>query len=402
MNIKRENWESEKQYIWRLASAKDAGLLDMNWDELADIFNKELREDSEAYNESAYRKPYQYAKSYYEDVFSTMIDGEYSSELLKQKDEVYKAKRQLGDQRREYNKILTHAARTEHLYECLIESANKINKQKPLNFNRSTNISPNDNEALLILSDWHYGMVTDNIWNTYNVEICKRRVQDLTNKAKKYFKLHNPKVINIFLAGDFSHGAIHCGTRVASEEYVSDQLMHVSEIIAEMIAEFSTSNNTVNVYSTYGNHMRTVQNKKDSIHEDNMERILPWWLEQRFSGAKNVNVLYSEYKEFTKIKIYKYNIVGVHGDLDGVTKSGVIINTIFNKKFGETIDYVILGDKHHLEEFENFDIESILVRSLCGADEYANEKRLFSNAGQTLMFFSEEEGRECTYNIRLE
>ena len=42
--------------------------------------------------------------------------------------------------------------------------------------------------------------------------------------------------------------------------------------------------------------------------------------------------------------------------------------------FNETIDYTISGDKHHLEEFEQFGIESIMCRSLCGADDYANNR----------------------------
>jgi hypothetical protein len=51
--------------------------------------------------------------------------------------------------------------------------------------------------------------------------------------------------------------------------------------------------------------------------------------------------------------------------------------------------------------FEQFDIESALVGSLCGADEYANNKRLYSNPMQTLCIFTPEDGKKCTYNIKL-
>ena len=60
------------------------------------------------------------------------------------------------------------------------------------------------------------------------------------------------------------------------------------------------------------------------------------------------------------------------------------------------------GDKHHLEEFERFDIESILIRSLCGADDYSNDNRLYSRPGQTLMIFNDVYGREATYHIPLD
>ena len=59
IDLKKQNNENERQYIWRLASAKDSGLLDMTWEELSDVLNDELREEDETYNSSASRKPYQ-------------------------------------------------------------------------------------------------------------------------------------------------------------------------------------------------------------------------------------------------------------------------------------------------------------------------------------------------------
>lgn len=61
---------------------------------------------------------------------------------------------------------------------------------------------------------------------------------------------------------------------------------------------------------------------------------------------------------------------------------------------------VILADKHHLEEFEELGIEAMIVRSLCGTDEYANGKRLYSTPGQLLMTFNED-GRDASYQIRV-
>ena len=149
--------------------------------------------------------------------------------------------------------------------------------------------------------------------------------------------------------------------------------------------------------------IRTIQNKSESIHSDNMEKIIPWWIEQRLQNNSKVEILYSEYKEFTKLNVLGKNICCVHGDLEKNFKDiGVTLNTLFSRKFGETIDYTVSGDKHHLEEFERFDIESILIRSLCGADDYSNDNRLYSRPGQTLMIFNDVYGREATYHIPLD
>lgn len=367
--------------------------------------NTEFRKDESEYRtEAAYRKIYQYTKKMYEaGVFNNLSEDKYFKELQIQKDALYKIKRQVSDQRREYNKLLVSDARADNLMEKLIDSANKMNQEHPLVFEEKWFDQNIHKEAIIFWSDWHYGMDTDNIWNTYNTEICKQRVKLFVEIAKAFIDLNNIDVLHIVTLGDAAHGAIHTGCRVQSEEDTCDQLMHVAEIMADAIDDLSRSVNHISVHSCYGNHLRSIQNKKDSIHSDNMEKIIPWWFEWRLKNNSKIEIIESEYKEFTKLNILGKNICCVHGDLDKNFKNiGVTMNTIFSKRFGETIDYTVSGDKHHLEEFEQFDIESILVRSLCGTDDYANGGRLYSRPGQTLMIFNDVYGREATYNIPLD
>jgi len=327
-------------------------------------------------------------------------DDNYIKEIQEQQDELYKIKRQVWDQRREYNKLLVSDARADNLTERLIEIAQQLNEDKPLDFDKYI-YDVSDKEGLLVFSDIHYGLVVDNIWNEYNTEIAKSRIEKLISKVKIYIKTNSLNKLHILLLGDAANGAIHTSCRVASEEDTSDQLMHISEILAEAIAEVADEVNETYVYSTYGNHLRTIQNKNDSIHTDNMEKLIPWWMTQRFQKRDDIHIVDSEYYEFIKLNILGYNLVATHGDLDSFKNLGMVVNTLFSKIYGETIDYTISADKHHIEEFEQYNIESILVRSLCGVDQYANDKRLYSNAGQTFMVFSKEDGRECTYNIKL-
>ena len=221
--------------------------------------------------------------------------------------------------------------------------------------------------------------------------------------TKDFLILNKIDTLTIITLGDAAHGSIHTSCRVQAEEDTCDQLMHVSEIMAEAINNLSSVVNHINVYSCYGNHMRSIQNKNDSIHSDNMEKIIPWWLRQRLQNNPKVNIIESEYKEFTRINILGTHICAVHGDLEkDFKKIGTTINTIFSKKFGETIDYTISADKHHIEEFEQLGIKSVLVPSLCGTDDYANNGRLYSESGQTLIIFNDTYGRESTYHIPLD
>ena len=394
--------ENESQYIWKVGQAKDNGLIDSTWEELTPILNTQCGISEEDFRgSSAWRKRYRVMQQAWDDVFSqNKFVDEHVVSIKEQTDELYKAKRQLFDQRREYNKLLVSDARADHLTERLIEAANLVplqNYADVFTFKANTVYE----EAVLCLSDWHYGQLSDNIWNLYNTTICKERISSLFDKVTSALQNHMVDTLHIVLLGDFVNGAIHTGSRVAAEENTCDQLMHVSEILANFINALSAYVDKVNVYSTYGNHARTIQNKNDSIHSDNMERIIPWWLKQRLVNNKKANIIDSEFYEFIYFNVCGYNVVCTHGDLDKFKDIGITINSLFSKKYGKTIDYTFSGDKHHLESFEQFGVESALVGSLCGTDEYANNKRLYSYPMQTLCIFTPEDGKLCSYNIKL-
>lgn len=394
--------ENESQYIWKIGQAKDAGLISNTWEELTPILNVQCGISEEDFRgSSAWRKRYRVMQQAWDDVFSQkQFSKTRSVEIDTQINELFKIKKQVQDQRRELRNILTPDARFENLTNKLVDAANNICEIKPLVFEDCV-LRTTDSEAVIAWADWHYGMVTDNIWNKYNTDICRQRVANFVSKSARYLQQHGVKKLHIMLLGDAAHGSIHTGCRVASEEDACDQLMQVSEIMAEAINELSSYVFEVNVYATYGNHLRTVQNKNDSIHSDNMEKIIPWWLEQRLQNNNRVNIVKSEYYEFIYLNVCGYNIVGAHGDLEKFKQFGLTVNTLFAKKYGKTIDYTVSADKHHIEEFETLGVESLLVRSLCGTDEYSNNNRLYSAPGQTMMIFTPEDGRQCTYNIKL-
>lgn len=380
---------------------KQEGSVDLDWSEIKDKYGINLNSDTiRKANGSIFGGSFRtaYLKN---QIYTNPDEFSKGKELDKKLTDIRKEKQKLFDQRREYNKLLISDARAEHLNDELLRVAENLNVEYPLIQLNEYKPVNTKREALLAFSDWHYGMVTENIWNTYNTDICKRRVKKLVSKVIEYLELNKIDMLHITLLGDAAHGGCHVSCRVKSEEDVCDQIMHVSEIMAEAINELSAHVNHITVYSCYGNHLRTIQNKQDSVDSDNLEKLIPWWLKQRLKENDKIDIVESEYREFTRIDICGHHVCCVHGNLDSFRNLGSTVNTIFSRKFGETIDYTISGDKHHLEEFEQFDIESILIRSLCGTDDYANGKRLYSKPGQTLMIFNLEDGREATYHITL-
>lgn len=312
----------------------------------------------------------------------------------------YIAKKQFYDQRREYNAVLAREAREDHLLECLRESAEKLNEQMPL-LNKTGELYPDlSTEAVLVLTDWHYGMVANNVWNKYDTNICKERLEDLRRKVVNKLALHDVAILHVLVLGDMANGAIHVTSRVAAEEHVVDQLMQVSELIAEFVDDLANRVQYTQIYCTYGNHMRTVPNKKDSIHADNMERIIPWWLTQLFKNRDDVVVAETGKDEMLRAVVCGAEVCAVHGDLDGGKDAALAMSQMYERAFGRKMQYLFTGHYHSMLDTENYGITSIRAGGLCGVDEYAKNARLFSTPSQTLAIFDRGE-LDALYHIRL-
>ena len=345
-----------------------------------------------------------------EQAVSEIKDGAVLSKIKAEKVELQKERQKFYDQRREYNKLVNNDGRYEYLYDKLIESANNLANTIGYVFDDAGYVNKmpvSENEAVLVFSDWHYGMVADNIFNKYDTEICKQRVNQIVNDAIDRMILHKCRKAHIVLLGDFIHGCLRASTRVAAEELTCDQLMQVSEIIAQSIFEISNYVQEVEVYSTYGNHARAIVKKEDSIHRDNWERLIPWWLEQRILAEEsrighklNITIAPDTGNEFLFLSPCGIDMCAAHGDLDGVRQASQTLTTLFHKVYGKDIQYVILGDKHHRETFESMGVTAAIVGSLAGSDEYANTKRLYSTQSQLLLIVNPDKGVDAEYVLR--
>lgn len=402
MDLRRIESESQFDYHKRIIYGKlvDKTLADCDYSELAELLY------GQPYSSDVARRMMYGSRKTLELIDSEQIRSVSDSSLLNEIEmkrvEMQQERQRFFDQRRELNKLLAQEGRKEHMYESLTHAANNLAASIGVVFsdkyyNAETS---SDDEAVLVFSDWHYGMKTSNVFNSYNVEICKQRVINTVNAAIARIQLHGCRKLHIVILGDLVHGAIHSSARVASEELTCEQLMQASEILAQAIMKLSQYVEETFVYMTYGNHARTVQNKHDSVHRDNMERIVPWWLAQRLQMYDNITIMPESENEFLFINACGHDICATHGDLDTVKCSPRLLATIFQKKYGKDIEYVLLGDKHHRESFNELGITATICGSLCGTDDYANDKRLYSHPEQLLLIVNPEYGVDAEYRLK--
>lgn len=408
IDLARKPNESALAYHKRIVYGKlvDKTLADVDYTELSELVY------GQSYSSDVARRMFYGSKRTLElisaEEVSKIDDVNILSELDEKMIDFRKERQKFYDQRREYLKIVSTEARHEHILSELCHSAKRLSETVGCVYynnqtnNQATKIETGDSEAVLVFSDWHYGLKTENTFNKYNTDICKSRVQNISNKVVDKLLLHKCCKLHIVVLGDLIHGAIHTSARVASEEHVCDQLMQASEILSQTIEMLSKYVDETVVYVTYGNHARTIQNKNDSIHRDNMERLIPWWLSQRLSAHKDIYIQEDSGTEFLFINACGHQLCASHGDNDSVKTSPRLLSTLFQKKCGKDIEYILLGDKHHRESFEELGITSMICGSLCGADDYANNKRLYSTPSQLLLIMNCSDGVDAEYRIKCE
>ena len=391
--------ESEEQFIWRLGQAKDAGTLDMGWDEIADIINIEYRDDESGYrNESAYRKPYQSAKRYYEaNVFKALTSEAYLMALKLEKQELAIEKQKLRDERVDYQRSLREAARKESFIELIERTMAK--SVEPLEYVPSPKINSED-DMVVCLSDLHVGIDVQNWWNAYNTKILKDRLCKYIDEIKAVQAMHQCKRCDIVLGGDNISGLIHPNLRLQNNENVVEQIKIAATYIGEFITALQDSFETIKVHSVSGNHSRISPNKEQHLKGEELDALIPFCLSIKFSNNPSVEICSDGYVDDT---INTFTTRGnklfyiVHGDKDApstVTKNLTLMT-------GIKPDAIIMHHRHHNAYDTQYGVKVIQVGCVVGTDDHCVDLRISGEPEQCILITNKDRAVKCIYDINL-
>lgn len=386
--------ETESQYIWRLGQAKENGLLDMTWTELAALINKAFREDETLYrSESAYRKQYANAKKFNSDVF---VKTNRNDELDEQIRELERKKIQFRDERNAWQKQNYIDARVENKLDLLEETLSQLGRTN-FEIYEKVNVT-SDNDMLIILSDFHIGQCFNSVWGEYNSDIAKDRLNKLLDEVIAIRTLHNSEKCYAVLCGDMISGSIHHAIQVTNRENVIEQIKIATELISSFCYELSKHFSNVFISSVVGNHTR-IQKKEEALHDERLDDIITWGVGLSLQHIDNIHMM----KRNLDVGIADLDIRGkfytvVHGDYDAFSKSGT-----FNlcSMLGYFPYALVMGHMHTCAVDEANGVKMIRGGSLAGSgDSYTVEKRLSGKPSQ-MVCICNQKGVACYYPIEL-
>lgn len=400
MILERKEGETEIQYLWRIGKMVDAGKIG-SWKDITPTLNKQLREDDEYYDESAYRKKYQAAKKFYDEIFSQQGDEDFKKEQEEILREIKKEKIKLRDERTESNRGIRIEARVEDkldYFEKIIANQGKID-YKPLKpAERELIKTKSNNDLIIMLSDLHIGQTFDSAWGRYNLEVAKDRMNQYLNKIIEIKDRHNSENCFVTLQGDMISNSIHKTIAITNRENVIEQVISASEIITAFLAELSKIFNNVTVVSVVGNHSR-IDKKEDALKDERLDTLIEWYAKSKLENFENIEFIEPYDNTFNCFVVRNKHYFIVHGDYDKFDMAGVAKLSMMAGYFPYCI---LFGHRHFPATTEINGIKLVQSGSFPGAgDDHTIELRLSGKPSQTVLVCNED-GIECNYTVELD
>ena len=325
-----------------------------------------------------------------------LIDDPVFQEKIEKQKEKYKK----SDERTQINAMVRRVSREETIKDIAHEVAEKLSEAHPFTVDLDTiNWKQNEEkEAILQISDWHYGIVIDSPYNKYNPEICKERVTRLAKEVAQrcaMLDIHKLHVVNL---GDMIAGRIHLTIRLNSRVDVVTQTIEVAELLANFLYSLSTFLD-IEYYDTLDNHSRLEPNLNDSLDLESLVRIITWFLKERLKDVPTIHFNDNTHgDDIASFTCLGHNIIAVHGDKD--KPENVIANlSLMTKSY---YDLALMAHRHHFIADEKNRTVLVSNSSLMGTDELAQQLRLSAAASQNLIIATKRNVIDTIFRINVE
>lgn len=371
--------------------------LNMSWRDIADEVNATCETN---FTPKQLSHRYDTIKDHSEEILDKTENLCYNIDEVQDKLLALKKERaKLSDERTYTNAVAKSLARIETLKDIAVEVAEKIADSKPF-LPKTYDVNTDTHNVLtLVISDWHYGYVSDTYWNVYDPSVAVHRIGKLESETIKYINEYEPDYINVVNLGDLISGRIHTTIRLNNRFDVITQVEEVSEILAEFLDRLADYV-PVHYYATTDNHSRIEPNSKESLSAETLTRITHWYLKTRFEDSSlGVKIFDNEFDDtMTTFKIFNFNVAGVHGDKDKGNKIVENLTLMTDTKY----DLILSAHMHHFSGEEKNKTLVLSNGSLMGTDDYAVNLRCSSHPTQNLILTTHDSVCKALHIINLE
>lgn len=322
-------------------------------------------------------------------------DFENSSLTLKL-GELAQAKREIQNQRREFNKIKRELL-DESIYRNELEKAVrealsdfKANgydyQQDVLNDSERLRITQNeDNPALVVsLSDWHIGCKFKTSYNEFSYKIVSDLVAEYLSKIERLIDNYNIENVLLLNLGDVIENFYmrNFSQSFEAEFDFSTQQAKAIELVSWFVKQLCLNHPQTHFsYSAVaGNHDRMNGNKKEVIYGDSFQTILNLFLKNL--PLENFEVIEQDSPVKGSVSFAGANIAFEHGDRLNLNDRHILATV--SQRDGKVYDVLLVGHLHHYQAVENNGL-FVMSGSLKGTDTYSESLNLRADRSQACL-----------------
>jgi len=291
--------------------------------------------------------------------------------------------------------------------------------------NIDIDINKDEEDVVILLSDWHIGETVNpevvGYLNEYNEEIARERLEKITNKIIELTMLHRNistiKRIHIVCLGDMISGNnLHDELDKTNSLNIADQILYTSTLLTSFILTISNYFDEIYFYGVPGNHGRTTKKKEYKDPSSSYDYLVYKITEREISILFNQDKIPNKPKfksfipksNFIFVTIQDHNIVFSHGDniriwnsipYYGMLRDYTNKQELMLSSYNMPVHYVCIGHFHQPLTI-NRPLGGIIVNgSLKGIDEYSFNKNLISKPSQTFFGVNKKYGRTFLYEL---
>lgn len=403
--MSRKRHESITDYKLRVCETKDA--LGLTWEEVAKVINEETGDN---FGESTYRK---WFKSFSEGIDYAIENNADKTVIEKKQIQEFQLKKErakLTSTRNEINKWVREGARQELIAEHISDAILELPHLEIPNFEarNKTFVNKQKEQVLTVdLADMHFGRegtirgFKGEVLAEYSEEIFYQRMQELLDEVIEIGARHSVSQVKVFNLGDSIDGLLRLTQLQFLSMGVIESVTKIAEYLSNWLNELS-KHFDVEYYSVLGNHaeMRIGGIKSGELPQENLEKIIPWFIKERLKDNKAVRVHDAEFIQI--VDVLGTNVCLTHGQNEKNLENSI---KDYSMIYGEQIHMLKTGHLHHLNNrtigmIGDRNIEYVQSPSICGIDEYSMKLKKTAHAGTLVTIFGNK-GKVCTYEVRL-
>lgn len=344
-----------------------------------------------------------FVRDYFETKEALGIGEAYLKQLQIEKDEIFKERQKLRDEKNEYARWKREEARDEYICEKI---ADAIQALQPLEVPKAIAYeSTGTQDAILCFGDTHYGIefsikgLYGEVINEYNPEIFEDRMQILFSKVADVIKKNKLKRLTILSLGDEIDGMLRVSQLMKLRYGVVESSIRYADYISNWFNELSKLVH-IDFYSTKGNHcdLRLLGEPKGTFKDENMTFVINEFIKIRLQHNPNFTFHENE-TGLIYFNAQGYNVLGMHGEVKDMENALYR----FSNKYKAPIDILVGAHKHHYNaKTVGRYTEAISVPSVMGVDPFAMDIGKTSHPGALLFVVEQGEGlvEEKRFNLQ--